>query len=396
MLTEKIHELTERYSEELYEWRKYLHKNPELSFEETNTAKFICERLAEMGIEHTPGVAGTGVTGLIRGGKPGRTLLLRADMDALPVQEETGLPFSSEKPGVMHACGHDGHVAQLLCAARILNELRGELCGNVKLAFQPAEENGGGARLMIEAGVLENPHVDASAACHLWGPAKAGTVTTKPGPVMAATDTFFLTLKGKGGHGAMPHLAVDPVVMASDFVMQLQTIASRRVDPQDPVVLTCGSLHAGQQHNVIPGEAKLAVSVRMFSDDVADKIEAEVRRIANGVAESYGGSYELDYRKGFPALINDKAMAELALRVGALVAGEKNAVEMRVAEMSSEDFAFFAQRVPSVFFYVGISEEGEAPAVHHHPMFQFHERHLKTAAECLACFAVSYLREENN
>ena len=393
-MLDAIKQYVESSTDQLYDLRHYFHQHAELGLQEFETSDKICEFLDHEQIPYRRGVGGTGVAAVIEGAKPGKTLLIRADMDALAITEKTGLPYSSLHEGVMHACGHDGHTAQALMAAKFLHSVRDQMHGSVKMVFQPAEENGGGAPGMIEDNVLENPHVDAGIACHLWGSCTAGTVMLKPGPMMAGTYTFSATLVGKGGHGAYPQSCVDPVVMAADFIMQVQTILSRRISPMDPAVITCGYVSGANQHNVIPNEVEVRGSVRYLSDQVKETLKSETEKIIKGVAASYGGSYRLKtIFHEFPALINDAGMTKIAEECLRDVVGAGNVVHMDNPSLGSEDYAFFSQKIPSVYFFVGISEDPENPIAHHSETFDFSDKYMKTALISLLWIAWSYLNK---
>ncbi|MDP9372788.1 MAG: amidohydrolase, partial [Chloroflexota bacterium] len=289
--------------------RRYLHQHPELAFQEHNTARFVAEKLRALGIETRTGVAGTGVLGLLRGEREGRTVLLRADMDALPIDELNDVPYKSQNPGVMHACGHDAHTAMLLGAARLLAERRDAIRGTVKFAFQPAEEvPPGGAKPMIEAGVLEGPRVDAAFGVHISQDMPAGTVGVHAGPTYAAPDGFTATIKGKGGHAARPHTCVDPVVVAAQCIVALQTLVSREVNPLRQAVITVGSLHAGTVRNIIPEQAVMEATVRTFGEEVRQHLAERIPALIGGIAAAMRAEAEVRYDLGYPALVNDPAM----------------------------------------------------------------------------------------
>ncbi|MDR2097899.1 MAG: amidohydrolase, partial [Spirochaetaceae bacterium] len=314
MVSDEIKRYVDKYYDRAAGIRRRIHENPELSGQETETARLVADTLRELGIETRAGIAETGVLGLIRGGKPGKTVLLRADMDALELNEEADVPYKSKKPGIMHACGHDGHTAGLLLAAMVLNELKDKLPGTVKLMFQPAEEAIGGAERMIEAGILEDPHVDASFGCHLCGQAEEGTVLIKSGPLMAAPDEFRITLKGSGGHGAMPDLAVDTVVLAANIILEFQTIISRRKNPVETAVLSVCMIRGGNTHNVIPELVELKGTIRTFAEEMRDFIPREMEKILRGLTLAAGASYRFEVARGYPPLINDAAMAGVVRR----------------------------------------------------------------------------------
>jgi amidohydrolase len=390
MFSERIKALAERFYPQGREIRRHLHMYPELSGEEEESAALAARTLAEAGIAYRGNVAGHGIVGLIRGGRPGKTALLRADMDALALNEEAELPYRSRRPGVMHACGHDGHTAGLLMAGMILHELRDELPGAVKLMFQPAEETVGGALPMIEAGVLEDPKVDAAFGCHLWGNVSAGKVCVKEGPLMASPDEFNITLRGKGGHGAMPHAAVDPVIMAAETVMQFQTIISRRRNPLDPAVISVCMIRGGETHNVIPSTVDMTGTIRTFSRELRDLIPLEMERILRGVTLSAGGSYSFKVEKRYPPLVNDPGVTAIVRGAAEKIAGKANLVEAAEPNMGGEDFAYLAERVPASFFFVGIAGEG-GPMPHHSPHFRWDDGVLKISSACLAQCAVDFL-----
>ncbi|MDR1957133.1 MAG: amidohydrolase [Treponema sp.] len=369
--------------------RHHLHQYPELSEQEVKTAALVADTLQEQGIETQRGIAGNGALGIIRGEKPGKTVLLRADMDALKVQEAAELPYRSTYPGIMHACGHDGHTAGLLLAAMVLTELKAHVPGTVKLMFQPAEETVGGAERMIQAGILENPRVDAAFGCHLWGPVPEGLVCVKAGPVMASPDEFRITLKGPGGHGAMPQITVDPVVTAAQVILQMQTIVSRRLNPLDPAVVSVCMIHGGETYNVIPGEVRLGGTIRTLREELREGIPREIERILKGVTLSAGGSYTLEVFKGFPPLINDPAATALARKAAEKIVGPEKVREAET-NMGGEDFAYLAQQVPASFFFVGIGK-ANAPVIHHSPFFTWDDSALKISAGCLCQIALDFL-----
>ncbi len=379
MTTPTILEATAKVEQKVIELRHHLHRHPELSFQEEQTAALVQRELALLPLSDlTPGVYGTGVTALLQGnGSDPRTILLRADMDALPIQEDTGLPFSSEVPGVMHACGHDGHTAILLGAAMVLSELRAHLPGSVKLVFQPAEETEGGAEGMIREGVLENPHVDAAVGLHLWGSVPRGVVEYRSGPLMAAPDVFSIRVIGKGGHAALPHQCIDPVPMAAAIIQQFQTLIARRVDPLESVVLSVCRLEAGTAFNVIPDEVLLEGTVRTLNQEVREAIPGMIEDVLRQVTGIHGGSYHLDYSFRYPPLVNDPAITDLVRKAAEDVLGADRVRKAKQPNMGGEDFAYFARAVPSSFFYLGIAPSEEDLVRHHHPTFRIDDTVLK-------------------
>jgi len=387
-----IKELADKYFTAYSRIRQHLHQYPELSGEEYETSRFIQAELDKLGIEHEV-VYKTGVVGLIRGGKPGKTVLLRADMDALPIEETADVPYRSKNPGRMHACGHDGHTAGLLGAAMILNELKSELCGNVKLMFQPDEELNGGALPMIEAGILENPTVSAAFGLHLWGPMPVGKVYYKDGPMMAAADAFTITIKGRGCHAAMPQVGIDPVVIAASTITEFQNIVSRKIDPLKPAVISTCSIHGGDAFNVIPQEVELKGTVRTLHEQVRSQIPDLMEQVLKGQAEASGCDYEFNYKRGYPAVVNHKAPNQVAVSAFSKIVGSENVMELEDPNMGGEDFAYLGQRVPSAFLYVGIAEADKPVPIHHHPEFQWQDDVLKVSSAGLAQIAVDFLNE---
>ncbi|MCL1950560.1 MAG: amidohydrolase [Turicibacter sp.] len=387
---DRIKALAENYYDEYKRIREHLHRNPEVSGQEYETCKYVQQELDKLGIPNKV-MYKTGVVALIVGAKPGKTVLLRGDMDALPINEETDVPFKSETPGVMHACGHDGHTAGLLGAAMILNDLKDELHGTVKLMFQPDEEFNGGARQMIEEGLLENPKVDAAFGIHLWGPLPFGTVWYKDGPMMAAPDAFEITIKGKGTHSAMPHLGIDPVVIAANTVSEFQNIVARRIDPLRPAVLSTCSIHGGDAFNVIPQEVTLKGSVRTLHSDIQQEIKDSMERILKAQAIATGCTYDFKYTYRYPAVVNHESTNRLAAKSFAKIIGDDNVRELPEPNMGGEDFSYLGQHVPASYLFVGIKEEGKDEPVHHHPAFQWSTKILKTTAAGLAQTAFDYL-----
>jgi amidohydrolase len=375
---------------EMVEWRRYLHRHPELSFHEKKTAKFVAEHLRSWGIEVRTEVGGNGVVGLLRGGKPGPTAALRADMDALPIQDEKQCEYASQVPGVMHACGHDAHTSTLLGVAKVLGERRNELKGNVVFLFQHAEEmNPGGAASMIEAGALDG--VDAVYGVHLWTPFPVGRLYCKPGPMMAAPDEFIIEIKGKGGHGGLPHQTVDSIVVGSQFVVNLQTIVSRNVDPTEPCVVTVGSFHAGSSFNVIAESCALKGTVRTFEQQLRMEVKSRIERILEQTCAMYGAEYTLDYRLGYPPVVNHPEEVERFFQVGRAFLGEEHVHESPLI-MAGEDFSYYLQKVPGCYMFVGAGNEREGIVYpHHHPKFDIDERSMRYAARLLLGMALHFM-----
>lgn len=393
MYKEKVVEFSQKNYDRIVELRHKFHMYPETAFEEFETAKTVVEELKRLNIEVSSNIAKTGVVGLIKGGYPGKTVLLRADMDALAIQEEANVPYKSRIPGKMHACGHDGHTAGLLGAAMILNEIKDELHGNVKLIFQPAEEDDGGAKPMIQEGVLENPHVDAAFGCHVWGSLKEGDIQVKHGPLMASPDKFIFKVKGRGGHAAMPHKLIDPISIVAQVISTMQTIVSRRVDPLESAVISFGSIHGGENHNVIPNEVVVTGTIRTFDQDIRKWIPKTMENILKGVTQACDASYEYQFIEHFPPLINDKNMTDLVKQSVAKIVGEDHVFEADQPSMGGEDFAFFAEAVPASFFLVGIAPDEDKPVVHHHPQFAWDDKNLLIVAQTMATVAIDFLEQ---
>lgn len=353
-----------RVDEDVIAWRRHLHRNPEVSFEEHETSAFVASTLEQLGVEVSR-PTGTSVLGRLRGGASGPVVALRADIDALPIHEDSGVEFASERPGAMHACGHDGHTAMLLGAAKTL-AAEGVPHGEVRFIFQHGEELApGGAREMIEAGVMED--VDFVYGCHLWTPLAYGKVAAVPGDWMAAADFFEITITGRGGHAGLPHTAVDTVACAAELVGALQHIVARRIDPLQPAVVTVGSFHAGDAPNVIPGEARLAGTARSFDPDVRGLIPKLMEEIGHGVCAAHGASFELRYVYGYKPVVNDAAATEL---VRSVVRDELVDLD---PIMGGDDFSAYQAEAPGCYAFIGAG--GEYP--HHHPRFVIDERALK-------------------
>lgn len=356
--------------------RQDLHRHPELSFQEHRTAAIVAERLAGWGYEVTTGIAGTGVVGrLVRGNGSGKSLGIRADMDALPITEATGLPYASENAGVMHACGHDGHTTVLLAAARFLAE-SGRFDGTLNLIFQPAEENGGGANRMIAEGLFERFPCDAVFGLHNWPCVGEGHFGCVSGPAMASVDQITITVRGKGGHGAAPHETVDPVVASAHIITALQTVVSRNVDPLDMGVVTVGSIHGGAAPNVVPESVELKLTARAFKPEVREVLRERIPAIARAQAESFGATAEVQYRPGYPAVLNHDAETALARSVAVDTFGAARVDAGFRPRTASEDFAFMLQKRPGSYVFVG---NGDGASLHS-PYYDFNDAILAPSA----------------
>jgi len=376
--------------------RRHLHEHPELGLQEFETAKFVAQRLESLGVEDIQtGIHVTGVTGLIRGTGAGpggdKVVLLRADMDALPILEENDVEYASKTPGIMHACGHDAHTAILLGVARILMDRRSEFAGTVKVLFQPAEEiPPGGAKGMIKAGVLENPHVDAVFGLHMAQGLPLGQVGVRGGPVMAGGDLFEITIQGKGGHAARPQAAIDPVVIGSQIVSALQTVVSRETDPMDSAVLSITFFKAGDAFNVIPDVAKIGGTVRWFRTEVAAKMEERLIAIATGVGAACGAEVTVNFMRGYAPTINDDAQAETVRKAAVEVVGEEHVITPSPV-MGGEDFSRFLLNRPGAFFTIGsMNEEKGLVWGHHHPKFDIDEESLGIGVATMVNTVLTY------
>ncbi len=378
---------------DLVEWRRQLHQRPELGFREQITATFIAQKLQEWGIEHQTGIAQTGIVAVIKGNRPGPVLGIRADMDALPIQEENDVPYRSQHDGVMHACGHDGHVTIALGTARYLSQHRPDFAGTVKIIFQPAEEGPGGAKPMIEAGVLKNPDVDAIIGLHLWNNLPLGTIGIRSGALMAAVELFNCTILGKGGHGAIPQQTIDSIVVAAQIVTMLQTIVARNVDPLESAVVTVGKLNAGTAHNVIAATAQMSGTVRYFSPQFDGFFKQRLEQIISGVCQSHGAAYSLEYYSLYPPVINDERMANLVRSVAETVIESPLGVVPECQTMGGEDMSFFLQAVPGCYFFLGSANADKDLAYpHHHPRFNFDETALGMGVEMFVRCIEKYCR----
>lgn len=381
----KIRPEIQTLQSDLVQWRRGFHQQPELAFREKLTSEFVIRQLQAWGIPHQTAIAETGVVAIIEGGTPGKVLAIRADMDALPVQEENNVPYRSQHDGIMHACGHDGHTAIALGTAYYLWQHRQEITGTVKIIFQPAEEGPGGAKPMIEAGVLKNPDVDAIIGLHLWNNLPLGTIGVKDGALMAAVELFQCQIQGKGGHGAMPHQTIDAVVLSAQIVNALQTIVARNIDPTDAAVVTVGELKAGSAMNVIADNAYLSGTVRYFNPALEGEIKKRVEAIIAGICESHGGSYDLKYWRMYPPVINDSRITDLVRSVANTVVETPTGVVPECQTMGSEDMAFFLEEVPGCYFFLGAANtELGLNYPHHHPRFDFDETALGMGVEMFA------------
>jgi amidohydrolase len=379
-------EVREGLGEKIVALRREIHREPELGFDTERTAEKVLAALEGLPLDIRTGVAENGVIATLKGEGEGPTVGLRADMDALPIQEETGLPFASQTEGKMHACGHDGHTSMLVGAAHALSGMRERLNGTVKFFFQPAEEGEGGGKVMVEEGAADD--VGSIFALHLWPGLPFGKAATKAGPIMAAADAFEITVRGTGGHGAMPHLSADAIAMAAQIVTALQTVVSREVDPVEPAVLTVGEIGAGTAYNIIPETARFGGTVRTLNEDLRRRIPERIEQLARGVAGGMRGDIDIDYEFSYPVTVNDEDAARRALAVAGELFGEENTIELPNPSMGAEDFAYFLEKIPGAFIWLGVGEDVSGL---HTPTFAFDEEILPLGSALLTALALESL-----
>lgn len=388
MLREKLYSGLNEIYDEMVGWRRYLHQNPELSFKEKNTALFVSEKLRSFGYQVREQVGGGGVVAKITGGKStGITVALRADMDALQIQDQKTCEYASQVPGVMHACGHDGHTASLLAVAKVLADQQDQLPGDFVLLFQHAEEiTPGGANPMIQDGALEG--VDAVYGVHLWSLLPYGSVSTRRGAFMAAADEFTIEVHGKGGHGGLPHQTVDAVAISAHLIVNLQTIVSRNVDPTESCVISVGSLNAGTGFNVIADKATMIGTVRTFNPDIQDLVIKRIEEVAAATCTMFNANYKYEYKRGYPAVINNNKEVERFMRVGEGIVDSQHVLQSPQI-MAAEDFSYYLLQVPGCFMFVGAGNEEQGIVYpHHHPRFDFDERAMLNSGKLLLAMAL--------
>ena len=375
--------------DELVQLRRELHRYPELSWEEKETSRRIVQWLTKHGILKVETLINTGVVALIEGDQPGPTIMYRADIDGLPIEEGSGVEFVSSNPGVMHSCGHDGHIAIALMLASLLHEQRHSLRGNVKLVFQPAEEIGTGAEAMIKAGVMEGPSVDAVLGLHVAGPMPIGMFGITPGPMMAAVGNFRMTILGKGGHPAFPHLSVDPIVAGAQVVTALQTVVSRNGEPEQAAIVTVGTFHGGTKENIIPDTVEMTGTVRAFSMELLEQMARRIEAIAKGITEAMGAGLEFHHQTESPPLVNDAAFTRRVRRHAVELVGAESIIEPAVS--ASDDMAYFLQKAPGCYFFLGGAGAPAGPQNHHQPRFAFDDRCLALGLELALRVIEEYL-----
>lgn len=393
MLEAVLKEEIGRREQAMITLRRELHRHPELSFQEERTAQLVAERLTAFGLDEVrPGVGGHGVLGILRGGQPGKTVMVRADMDGLPLLEQNEVEYRSTNPKAMHACGHDGHITISLAVAEVLAAHREQVPGIIKFAFQPAEELGGGARPMIEEGVLEGPDVAAVIGLHLWNNLPVGQIGITSGPIFANADGFEIVVRGKGGHGALPHQTVDALTVASHIVVTLQTLVSRESTPLAPAVVSVGTFHSGSTFNIINEEAKLGGTFRTVTEEARTYLTRRIEEVARGVAEAMRASIEISFKVGVPAVINDEAVTQVVHKAGAEVLGAENIIKVNPVTIADDMSEFLLAR-PGCYFLMGSANEARGLNwPHHHPRFDFDEACLAPAAEILGRAALRLAR----
>ena len=392
-IAKKIKNISNQIFPGLVKFRRELHQYPELAFSEIKTSQRVAKELKKLNVQVKTGIAKTGVVGILTGEKKGKTVALRADMDALPITEQTSLPYKSKNKGLMHACGHDAHMACVIGAATILSELKDQLNGNVKFIFQPSEESPpGGAKPMIQAGVLKNPDVSGIFGLHCDSSIPVGRIGVKEGPFMAQADSFDVIIKGIGGHGARPHDGIDAILVASQVIQALQAIASRKVDPVQPVVISVGKIEGGTKRNIICDRVMLEGTARSLSKEVAKRIPRLLKEIVSGIAKSAGASFELNYSLGYPVLTNHPQSTDLARTTIAQMFGRQAIFEIKKPLMGAEDFAYYLEKVPGSFLRLGIKNlKKDAIYPWHHPKFTMDEDAIKIGASILSGVAFDFL-----
>ncbi len=402
-LASRIDQETQRVTPQIVELRHRIHQNPELSNRETQTAELVAVHLRSLGLEPRTGIAKTGVVALLKGGKPGPLIAVRADMDALPVTEQTDLPFKSTKKdtflgqevGVAHACGHDVHTSSLLGVASVLSAVRQDLPGSILFIFQPAEEGPppgeeGGAELMLKEGLFEQNKPVAVFGLHSFPDLEVGQIGFNPGPTMAAVDQFRITIKGKQSHGAYPHLSVDPVVVGAETVLALQTIRSRNLPPLEPSVITVGIFRGGERFNIIPGEVMLEGTVRTYNENVRNEVERRMREIVDGITRANGATFEIDYRRNAPATVNDPALSKAVQPLLERTVGAGN-VKIVEPSMGGEDFAYFANEVPGFYYRLGVVKPGTTSGGLHTPTFRADDGAVPVGIRVMSRLLADYL-----
>ncbi|SDE63324.1 amidohydrolase [Fontibacillus panacisegetis] len=388
--------MSDSLEEEIVSIRRHLHQYPELGFNEHLTSLYVADYLRKLGLHVRSGIAGTGVVALLDSGRPGPCIAVRADMDALPLQELTGLPYASLHEGVMHACGHDGHMAMVLGAARMLTDAKAQLSGSVKFIFQPAEEMLGGARHMIDAEVLESPRVDGIVGLHLWPDLPTGVFGAKSGTVMASMDHVDITVQGRAGHGAAPHQGVDAIIAAAQLLTALQVLVSRESDPSEPVVLSMGSIHGGSLPNIIADTVEMRGTVRAIDQGTRERMKRRVTGLAEMVSSGMNAKAEVKYEFGYPPTVNDAHLIDLAEETLSSLYGKTAIQHLPHSQMTSEDMAYYMEQIPGVFLLVGAGGKVSGKYPLHHPQMTIDEKALGLGAVFLANFVSNYQERKQN
>jgi len=382
---------------EIIEIRRQIHRRPELAYKEKATAKLVAEKLRSFGLEVRTGVGGTGVLGILRGPRKGGVVGLRADMDALPIEEMADVEFRSKEKGVMHACGHDTHVAMLLGTAKLLADHREDLAGMVKFFFQPAEEHGGrgGAKPMIQDGVMENPKVDFVFGLHIVGDVESGVIAFRGGPAMAAPDSFEVRITGRGGHGAYPQHTIDPIYVAAQLIIALQGVSGRMIDPIQPIVISVGSIHSGTKENIIPDQAILHGTIRTVDEFTRKRAKAKVSEVAEGVCRAFGAKAEVEFEKdAYPVMVNDEKVTERAKNIVGKLPGTR--VKLMALQLGGEDFSRFLHEAPGTFYFLGTKNPTKGCIYNNHsPRFKVDEDVLKFGTASLAQLAMEFTNSNN-
>jgi len=390
---DKLIGLAEALKDQVVRWRRDFHQHPETGYEEFRTSKIVAEHLASLGLEVKSNVGKTGVVGILRGEEPGPTIGLRADMDALPIQDQKTVSYCSQVPGKGHLCGHDAHTSMLMGAAQLLVSLGRPKRGNIKFVFQPAEEGLAGAKAMMDDGVLENPKVDAMAGLHVFPALPTGSIAVTKGEAFASADSIKIKIIGNGGHAARPHEAVDAITVSAQVISALQHVASRLVDPLEPVVVTIGKIQGGFMGTAIAPEVEMIGTVRTLSPSLRDKMPQFIENIIRGVTQSFGAEYEFKYNIGYPIVLNDEGMVDFLTKTSERLFGEKRWDYVKPST-GGEDFAFYSESVPSVFFRLGVSNKQEYTSYPlHHPKFDLDEEALPYGVAMLSAVALSYLSD---
>ncbi len=390
-----INNEVEALKEELINLRRDFHQYPELGFELYRTSEIVANYLEECGLDVQRNIAKTGVVGLLKGNRPGRTVILRSDMDALPIQEENTLPYRSVNKGIMHACGHDGHMAMLLVAAKILAKYKEKIKGNVKFVFQPNEEDAG-AEIMINEGILENPHADAAFGIHLWSSIETKKIGIVPGPIMASSHYFKIIIHGKGGHGGAPHMSVDPISCGVNIIQAIQTMQTRELNALKPTVITFCKINCGTSPTIIPEKMEMEGSIRCLHNE-AEYIQKRFGEIVKSICQAHRTTCDLSFKCGNILLNNDFHMTELVIKAGKKIVSRENILDSNISVLLGEDFAEFSARIPSAFYFVGIANrEKGTDYPHHHPCFNIDEDALPIGAEMHIRCALEYLGSSDN